>query len=65
MNKAELFQDYARLDKERAESVKKLKVSELKTQICQMILSMGNEDYLNKAYHYILAKHSREKGGAE
>ena len=65
MNKAELYQDYLRLDRERAESVQKMKISELKAQICQMILSMGSEDYLNKAYHYILAKYSREKGGAE
>lgn len=35
-----------------------------KYEIIKMILSMRNEDYLFKIYHYILAKYRREKGGA-
>lgn len=34
-----------------------------KCKIIKMILAMQNEDYLFKAYHYILAKYRREKGG--
>ncbi len=34
-----------------------------KRKIMRMILSMRNEDYLFKTYHYILAKYRREKGG--
>lgn len=34
-----------------------------KRLIIKMILSMSNEDYLFKAYHYILAKYRREKNG--
>ena len=30
--------------------------------IIRMVLSMNNEDYLFKAYHYLLAKYRREKG---
>ena len=36
-----------------------------KRKIMRMILSMRNEDYLFKTYHYILAKYRREKGGSE
>lgn len=35
-----------------------------KYEIIKMVLSMRNEDYLFKIYHYILAKYRREKGGA-
>lgn len=35
-----------------------------KDEIIEMILSMQNEDYLFKIYHYILAKYRREKGRA-
>lgn len=35
-----------------------------KYEIIKMILSMRNEDYLFKIYHYILSKYRREKGGA-
>lgn len=35
-----------------------------KCEIIKMVLSMHNEDYLFKTYHYILAKYRREKGGA-
>lgn len=33
-----------------------------KCEIIKMVLSMRNEDYLFKTYHYILAKYRREKG---
>lgn len=36
-----------------------------KTAIIKMVLAMHNEDYLFKIYHYILAKHRREKGLTE
>lgn len=35
-----------------------------KKEIIKMILSMKNEDYLCKAYHYIIVKYRKEKGGA-
>lgn len=35
-----------------------------KKAIIKMILSMKNDDYLFKSYHYILAKYRKEKGGA-
>lgn len=36
-----------------------------KKAIIKMVLSMKNEDYIFKTYHYILAKYRREKGGLE
>ena len=38
--------------------------NEYKRAIIQMIEQMDNADYLFKAYHYLLAKYRREKGGA-
>lgn len=35
-----------------------------KRLIIKMVLSMHNEDYLFKTYHYLLAKYRREKEGA-
>lgn len=35
-----------------------------KRKIICMILQMENENCFCKIYHYILAKYSREKGGA-
>lgn len=34
-----------------------------KTAIIKMVLEMRNEPYLERTYHYILAKYRREKGG--
>ena len=34
-----------------------------KRLIIQMVLTMSNEDYLSKIYHYILPKFRREKDG--
>lgn len=36
-----------------------------KRMIIKMILAMKNDDYLFKAYHYILSKYRREKGRIE
>ena len=44
--------------------MKKIKNMNYKKAIIKMILSMKNDDYLFKSYHYILAKYRREKGGA-
>lgn len=40
------------------------RIEQCKTNIITMILSMNNEDYLLKTYHYLLAKYKREKGMA-
>lgn len=32
-----------------------------KMEIIRMVLSMRNEDYLFKTYHYLFAKYRREK----